>query len=495
VLRLSLFDWTGFVDRGIFLTMASGAIATGLVLTQPESLPTWVISSTPLLFLSLVFAFTRVWKTAREEGETKDLWAQFGEEVSPRGGGMDHVKDVVFEIPYLFSIVFLPASVVSLQTFAVALLIFYLSDNYYNLALARGVGGDDSIAPFAGLRWVKRLGTAIGRRVHGAPHSFLALLAAAFESCCSTVVPQQNSIDRLVLVRFFGRRARLDTFAIWLLVAVLALAILGPRDVAAGVGLLALATLLVMELVVEPLRGIGVHSEAGGQEEGDGRLLWAVPHRARLDDDSRATVKRIHEKAFLAPEQQITAEGMLDPASADKCLMLLTENGRVAGYLFLEARPRRQVVFFWYLAIDKPRRAKGLGKFMVRQALDVVRERWPTCRAVFLETTRPSPEDGDESDNVQRVDFYRKLGFSWVQGLSYEIPAADGSAPLSYYPMFYLLHDHPAGFDKGLQAFVAKSALEMARDNFLKEPKSPLWVALQASTDRMHIVAPNAEES
>jgi GNAT superfamily N-acetyltransferase len=493
LLRLSLFDWAGFVDRGFFLTMASGAVATGLVLTQPESLPAWMISSTPLLFLSLVFAFTRVWKTAREEGETTNLWEQFGEVVSPRGGGMEHVRDVVFEIPYLFSIAFLPVSVVSLQTFAVTLLVFYLSDNYYNLALARGVGGDNSIGPFAALRWLKRLGTAIGRRLPGAPHSFLMLLGAALESSYSTVVPQPNSIDRLVLVRFFGRRARLDTIAIWLLVTVLAFAMFGPRELAAGIGFVAVATLFVMELLVEPFRVLGVQYEAEG-EGGDGRLLWAVPHRARLDAESSAALTTIHQAAFPPAEQQITAERMLNPATADESLMLLTEDARVIGYLFLEARPRRQVVFFWYLAIDKTRRAQGMGTFLVEQALDVVRERWPTCRAVFLETARPSAEDDDASDDARRVRFYRKLGFFWVQGLNYAIPAADGSSPLKYDPMFYLLHDEPAHVDKSLPGYVKAAALEMARDNFVGQPTNPLWVALKASTDQMRIVAPESEK-
>ena len=106
VLRLSLFDWAGFVQNGFFLTTVSGAVATGFALAEPESLPAWTIRSTPLLFVSLAVAFTRVWKTAREERETTALWEQFGEAVSPRGGGMKHVMDAVFEIPYLFSIGF-----------------------------------------------------------------------------------------------------------------------------------------------------------------------------------------------------------------------------------------------------------------------------------------------------------------------------------------------------------------------------------------------------
>src|SRR5207249_5067476 len=143
--------------------------------------------------------------------------------------------------------------------------------------------------------------------------------------------------------------------------------------------------------------------------------------------------------------------------------MLVTEDTSIAGYLFLEARLRRGIVFFWYLAIDKARRSQGLGTFMVTSALEVVRERWPTCRAVFLETARPPSADDATSEENRRVRFYSRLGFFRVTGLSYEIPAADESSQsLSYDPMFYLLDGSRERIDI---AFVKKSALEMARDN------------------------------
>ena len=492
MLRLSLFDWAGFVEQGFFVGVVSGAVAAGFALSKPENLPPWMITSTPLVFVSLVLAFTRVWKTSREERETGALWETFGEVVSPRGAGLKHLRDAVFEIPYVFSIAVLPVSIVSLQTFVMSLLIFYISDNYYNLALARGVGGDDSIAPFVWLRWLQRLGTGIGRRVGGVPHAGLMLLGAALEGTCSTLVPRENSVDRLVLVRFFARRARLDIIAIWLLAAVMALALFGARDVAAWVGLLALATLLVMELAVEPFRGLGVQYEA---EVGAtrGRLLWTLPPRARLDAASRATVTAIHEEAFLPPERQITAERMLDHAQGNERLMLVTQGECVAGYLFVEARPKRRIVFFWYLAIDETRRAQGLGTFLVTHALEVVRERWPTCRAVFLETARPPSADDPTAEENRRVRFYNRLGFFRVTGVSYEIPAADEPLrSLSYDPMFYLLDGSRERMDI---AFVRKSVLEMARDNFANQPADPRWAALKASTARMKIVAPSSPAS
>jgi GNAT superfamily N-acetyltransferase len=176
--------------------------------------------------------------------------------------------------------------------------------------------------------------------------------------------------------------------------------------------------------------------------------------------------------------------------------MLLTEDHDVVGYLFTEARPRHEVVFFWYLAIDESRRGHRLGTLMVSEALDFVRERWPTCRAVFLETTHPEHPDDKRSDDMRRVDFYRKLGFFWVKGLSYWIPPATEDVAhtpakepfdlLSYDPMFYNLRERCKPLPT---AFVRKAALEMARDNFLERPTDPRWKALKESVVR-EILAP-----
>jgi len=481
-LRLSVFDWSGFVRNGFFATVASGAVATGLTLAKPELLPDWMLRSVPLGLLSVLLAAVRAWKTSREERESGALWGQVGETVSLRGAGIGQVKDAVFEIPYVVAVSLLPASAVSLQTFVICLALFYVADNYYNLALIRGIGGGSSVQLFAGLRWLRRIPEALGHRLPGSVSFGCALLGAALETGCSTVVDQPGTIDRVVLVRFFARRARLDTIAI-LLLGVVALTLLGPPQIALAVGTLVVATLLVLEFFVEPFRSLGIQYENAehGQRE---PLLWTVPRRAKLDQHSLATLRRIHEDAFSAAEQQITVEHMTDAVESNESLILLTEGTDVVGYLFLEVRRVRQVAFFWYLAIDKAKREHGLGRLMVTQALEVVRERWPACRAVFLETAHPADPSDSASDEMRRVDFYRRLGFWWVQGVQYQIPAADAeqdvSRSLRYDPMFFPLKGDGHDLD---ETFVKKATIEMARDNHWSGTTDPRWETLKAGTN------------
>jgi len=495
LLRLSVFDWSDFVGGSFFVSIASGAVVTGLALANPELLPAWMVRSVPLQVVSVFLAAVRKWKTAREEREAGGLWGQVGESVSLRGAGIGQVKDAVFEIPYVLSIALLPASAVSLQTFVVVLGLFYVTDNYYNLALVRGIGGERSVQLFAGLRWLRRVPAALGHRLPGAVSSGFALLGAALETSCSTVVDRPTTIDRVVLVRFIGRRARLDTIAI-LLLALVALSLLGPSDVAILVGTVVVAALLVLELFVEPFRGFGVQYEnkedkddEAAKDSGQPKdaqvetLLWAVPHRAKLDRHSLATLRSIHDEAFAPAERQYTIERMTDAAASNESLMLLTDGTEVVGYLFLEVRRPHEVAYFWYLAIDEAKRARGLGTSMVEHTFDVVRDRWPACRAVFLETAHPSDLDDSTSDEMRRVTFYRRLGFWWVRGVDYEIPAADAPKDLSkslrYDPMFFPLKGDGEDLD---DAFVRTATIEMARDNFRRGATDPRWDALNAST-------------
>jgi len=54
ILRLSPFNWGGFAES-FFLTVATGAIATGIAVANPELLPGWMIRSVPLQVLSVFF--------------------------------------------------------------------------------------------------------------------------------------------------------------------------------------------------------------------------------------------------------------------------------------------------------------------------------------------------------------------------------------------------------------------------------------------------------
>jgi GNAT superfamily N-acetyltransferase len=525
-LRLSAFNWSGFVADQFSASLLTGSVAAGvgLFLVDPGRLPNWLVYSPWLIFPMLIFAFIRVWKTIREEHETSALWDGLAAGVSPSGSGMADVKDAVFEIPYLFSILVLPFSAVFFQGFALCLLLFYVCDNYYNLALVRAIGTEHCVR----LPWLLQKVTTLGHRLrHGAgdllhgltfgrvaasAEPVFALLGAALATGCSVVDPAPNSIDRVVLMRYFGRRARLDTFAIWLLLgafaAVTVLIASGRRDFALGASLVAVAALLVMELVVEPFRALGVQSQAaqeGTADTGGELLLWTVPRGANLDD-SVSALREIHERAFLPPERQYDVDDMLTRTGRRGfSLLVLTEREErtmahvVAGYLFLEARPRRDVAFLWYVAISEHRRGHGLGHTLVSLALDEVHDRWPSVRAVFLETSRPASGEREDapSEEMRRVRFYRDIGFWWVRGLEYEIPAeGDPQKSLRYDPMFHALREAPQ--DIG-HRFVREAVLEMARDNFStrrrwpvtgKQPDDPRWKKLVASTDEVFRMGP-----
>jgi GNAT superfamily N-acetyltransferase len=447
-----------------------------------------MIHSDLLLFLSLALAFTRVWKTVREEFETAGLWELVGQAVSPRGSGMHEVRDAVFEIPYLFSILFLPAAAVSLQTFALCLVVFYIADNFYNLAIVRGIAKSESVRSAAepkaipGLRRRARRGASrmlrLATRGWGEPA--IALVGDALETVLPIGHPHANTIDREVLTHFFGRRILYNRIAIMLLALVLGVVLFGAADSAEVAGCIVVAALLVMELVVEPPRVLGVQFES---KESDGRLLlWPAPAGTNLDAKSYATLKRIHEEAFEPREQQFDVDFMLQNTGRHGYqLLLATQHAQcspaheVAGYLFLRARPELEIAFFWYLAVDEHRRRHGLGGEMVKLAIDLVRDRWPSVQMVFLEA----------DDKV--VEFYRRLQFWYIPDVEYSIPAEGVPGEWLYYnPMFFRLRGLGDPVDTAL---VRKAVSAMAADSF-HDCDDPRLTALATRLAKMEPVAP-----
>ena len=491
--RPSAFDWEGFVKNGaLFVNLVGGAVATAIVLTSPSSLPDWMIHSEPLLFLSLPLAFARVWKTAREEFETSALWGRLSDELSPRGSGMGGVLDLVFEVPYIFSMVFLPASVVSLQTFVVCLALFYVSDNYYNLAFVRRMAADRSVGPQAGPKPIaaprrntrRAAGRILRRFTFGRIEPALALLGEGLETAVPIRRSHANSIDVEVLTHFFGRRVLFDRIAIWLLAGTSILVVLGPPERAKLAGIVVVAILLAMEVIAEPFRSLGVQYESDGTH-GD-LLLWTAPAGTKLDDGSFAALERIHKEAFPPAEQQLTADFMLaNTGRHGYRLLVLTERAKrsnaheLAGYLFFEARPELEVAFFWYLAVDEKRRGQGLGHEMLELALEVVGDRWPSIQAVFLEA------------DAKLVEYYRRLGFWWVKDVEYKIPDnCDRDRSLRYNPMFYPLH----GSDEIDTAFVKEAVRAMAADSFENAPGDQRLKDLDTSLANMSLAAPEARK-
>ena len=324
--RLSPFDWGDFIKEGaLFVNLLGGAVAG--VLGALGTLPPWMIRSDRLLVLSLFFAFCRVWKTVREEFESDGLWSLIVEGMSPRGSGLRQVKDAVFEIPYLFSITFLPISAVSLQTFAACLILFYVADNFYNLALLKGIAGEEAPGPRRQAR--RAVGRMVRRFMRGRFEAAMAIVGDAVETMLPIGHPHQNTIDREVLTSFFGRRVMFNRFAILLLAADLAMALFGPRDVAEPTGCAVVAVLLVMELLVEPARVLGVQYEPEGSEGPGSALDGAGRYQAgqRVESDVEADPRR------RLPAQRAAVHGRLPAREHGQTRLLVAAPHRASRRL------------------------------------------------------------------------------------------------------------------------------------------------------------------
>jgi len=487
--RLRTFDWSGFIkDGALFGNLVGGSVAVAL--GAFSTVPTWMIHSDRLLFLALAFAFTRVWKTVREERESGDLWSIIAEDVSSSGGGMGQMKDAVFEIPYLFAIVFMPLSAVSLQTFALCLVLFYMADNFYNLAFLRGLAWEDdrpTHGPQTGPGHRRRARRAAGRTLRLVTRGWFEPVISMVGDTLETFLPigreHENTIDREVLTRFFDRRVLFNRIALLLLAVVIALALVAPRDLAEEAGCVAVIMLFLMELVAEPSRLLDAQYEPDEPGEAEGQtLLWTAPAGVRLDARSRGALERIHNGAFPLRERQFTMDDMLATTGRRGYrLLILTEpaadSGRpdVTGYLFLQARPELEVAYFWYVAVDASKRGKGRGRHLLRLALDLVADRWPSIQAVFLEA------------NDVVLEFYRHLGFWRVSEVAYTIP--DNETPgesLSYNPMFYPLPGSRGRVDANL---IRRAVRAMAADSF-RDRRDRRLKALRQSFSRMEPVGP-----
>jgi hypothetical protein len=128
------FDWSGLAKGSLFTGQLAGIVGTivGLSALSGQNLPPWLLVDPWLSAACVVLAFTRVWKTSREEQETMHVWERASHSDKDQA-----VLDRVVEIPYVFLVLALPLTATLPQVFMLTLLLFYLFDNYYNAALAR----------------------------------------------------------------------------------------------------------------------------------------------------------------------------------------------------------------------------------------------------------------------------------------------------------------------------------------------------------------------
>jgi hypothetical protein len=271
-LVLREFNWSGFVEKGIFENILLAVVGAGLgsilIQTLPGPLPNWLFLNLPLSGFCLALAFLRVWKTVREEHESSTLWDEITRSDDPN----DDILDRVFEIPYLFTLTVLPFTTIVPQIFVVTLLVFYFTDNYYNSALVRGVArGGPSAAPAPDAGPVAEASSsspdAPSATTKDFPPYLAALGMAILRSAWMPEPHRTGDANRDRLIRYFMTRSRYDS----LFMLVLVLAFVAATVMTAGMmtALLDAAWLMaaaviaiaIIELVVEPRRNLGMTFE------------------------------------------------------------------------------------------------------------------------------------------------------------------------------------------------------------------------------------------
>lgn len=468
---LQEFDWTGLVQGHFFESMLVGIVGTvvALVTIQREGVifHQLVIIDPFLSALCVLLAFTRVWKTVREEHETCPIW----DSVTAENDDNAAILDRVFEVPYLFSILLLPLAAVAPQLFMFILFVFYASDNFYNAGLALGDQANSSPGEQS---YRQALWTAIKRI-----------------TWLKTDGAEGDSRDRMV--EYFRRRSHYDSRLMGILlltiVAVTVLRGIGWFEAAWLSATMVLTSILMFELFIEPRRNEGMVFVP--ESEGALRVISIETVRTRASAaDIGDELTAIHEEAFEAAEQHYSMDHMLAQIESDDSIFrVVSLHGHAVGYLYLELVERSETAFLWYFAIASEHRSGGLGGMAITDTLELLRRDHQTLRYVFFEVHKPAADEDyyGGHDDSRRIRFYRRLGAYWIRGVDYRIPAANDDSravSIEYDPMFFVLRG--ALHEPEVRQRIAM----MAEDNFEDDPKDERWTSLKESLTSATILAP-----
>jgi hypothetical protein len=237
------FDWSGLAKGSLFTGQLAGIVGTivGLSALSGQNLPPWLLVDPWLSAACVVLAFTRVWKTSREEQETMHVW-----ERASHGDQDQAVLDRVVEIPYVFLVLALPLTATLPQVFMLTLLLFYFFDNYYNAALARIVAGVGEAKPPPSRSYARQLVNALLRS--------LWLGAGDLGEAGNDGLP-----------KYFRTRSRYNSVFIAILflglVAITWLKVGGWPELAWAATLVVLVSILLSEWLVEPQRNRHIQFE------------------------------------------------------------------------------------------------------------------------------------------------------------------------------------------------------------------------------------------
>ncbi len=253
---LTVYSWTSLVESGFINSVVTGYVGAGLGLILFDAgqmtAPPWLLMSVPLSILCAIVAYTRSWKSVRDEHETAPQWDDIEQ------SNYDMAVDRIFEIPYLFTMTILPFSAIAPQAFMVTLALFYIVQNYYNVEFARAAAG-----VLSGDR-NRRVGVA----------EYVDELAGALWRALTVRGTGIDSARRTPMVNFFLQRAWLNVvvgFVMWsTLAATTWFTTAGNRDTASLITFVGLVFVLGIELIVDPARNLPLEiwspAEAGEED-------------------------------------------------------------------------------------------------------------------------------------------------------------------------------------------------------------------------------------
>ncbi|UCH35402.1 MAG: GNAT family N-acetyltransferase, partial [Armatimonadota bacterium] len=404
-LTVAQHEWSAFVERSVFeqvLVSAAGVPIAYLLLTRSEYPHEWLLLNPILSVLCFFCAFLRVWRTSKEEAETKEAWEALSDHLTPAG----KCVDMILEVPYVFVLFILPFSAVAYQVFVVALGGFYAVDCVYNLMC-----------------------TAAVRKHHLAVESSRDQCAAC------------------PLRGYYARRQWLDNAGLALTVVpggtAWYLVLQGRTEAALWVGIASVIALILMEGMLEPIVNWPFHWHAE-QSMGDRVRIVDIRPSEPVSSETCDKLNRIHIEAFPPEEQQMSMEFMLSKTGSDGYgLKAVFLGDAVVGYAFYQVHESAEIAFLWYMAVDAEWRRIGVGREIVTRLISDLGTRRAVVRYLLLEARAPEPDAPADDINRRRIAFYRSLGAHWVRGIDYAVAShTDPDRSISYEVLAFPVADH-----------------------------------------------------
>lgn len=130
-------------------------------------------------------------------------------------------------------------------------------------------------------------------------------------------------------------------------------------------------------------------------------------------------------------------------------------NSKECGYIVI--RKKEDLVFLLVLAIDESMRGKGLGKIMMEEFIDSIKNE----KIILLEVENPDivTVENEKVIRNKRISFYERLGFKITENLKYVLVGID------YKILYYVLDNN----DKQLNAKDIMNYMERVYEGVLRD--------------------------